>query len=385
MSAIKICDTTLRDGEQAAGVVFSSEEKKTILKLLAAAGVEQAEVGIPAMGKDEQAVISSLIDMNLPIQLITWNRANKRDIDAARQTGADWVHLSIPTSDIQMKSKLGLNRREIIHMIRSAVAYAQNFDLQVSVGLEDASRAYHPYIIEMITVLHKDGIRRFRYADTVSALTPVDAQTNIQKILNACPENIELEIHCHNDFGLATANTLAALSAGAKWASTTILGLGERAGNASLEEVAMAWSHLHKQQVNIHSSFLLPLADEVSRASGRKLPEAKPIVGSLVYTHESGIHVDGLLKNRQTYQSFDPNEVGLDHQFIAGKHSGFQTISYLLNKEGIKLDKTIGQELLTYVRKTANQTKRPVGIPELKEIYKQLMKNKNLLFSEAVN
>lgn len=375
MGSVKFCDTTLRDGEQAAGVVFTATEKQTILRMLAEAGVEQAEVGIPAMGKEEQSVIRSLIELDLPIQLITWNRATKQDIDAARNAGSDWVHLSIPTSDIQMNSKLRLNRKETINTIRRAVDYAQTFNLQVSVGLEDASRAFLPYLIEMINLLYQDGIRRFRYADTVSALTPPTTLFNISHILRETPSNIQLEIHSHNDFGLATANTLAALSAGAKWASTTVLGLGERAGNASLEEVAMAWQHLYKESVSVKPSFFLPLANIVSRASGRKLPEAKPIVGSLVYTHESGIHVDGLLKNRDNYQSFDPLEIGRDHQFIVGKHSGYKTIAYFLNKEGIEIDKGMGQELLEYVRKLTNQKKRPVEIPELVAACYELMRN----------
>lgn len=373
MGLIHICDTTLRDGEQAAGVVFSPEEKRKIVKLLAEAGVEQAEIGIPAMGKEEQEVIGSIVDMQLPMQLLTWNRALKQDIDASRATGVNWVHLSIPTSDIQIKSKLGRSRREVVTMVRRAVDYAKRFDLRVSVGFEDASRAYTPYIIELIHLLYGDGIRRFRYADTVSVLTPSATQSAIAKIVAECPEDVQLEIHCHNDFGLAAANTLAALSAGAKWASTTILGLGERAGNASLEEVVMAWRHLYQGKVNVNPALLHPLAQAVSQASGRTLPESKPIVGTLVYTHESGIHVDGFLKNRATYQSFDPVEVGRDHRFVLGKHSGSNTIVYLLKQEGIRIDKSQGKELLERVRTLAARTKRTVEVSELIGILRQTL------------
>lgn len=373
---IHICDTTLRDGEQSAGVVFTVKEKQDIIRALAAAGVEQAEIGIPVMGKEEQAVIRSIVEMDLPIQLITWNRALKEDIDASRNTGINWVHLSIPTSDIQMQYKLKKSRLECILMIRKAIAYAQKFNLRVSVGMEDASRASYQDIIELIQLLYQDGIRRFRFADTVSALTPTTTKSVISTILNNCPKDVELEIHCHNDFGLATANTLQALEAGAKWASTTILGLGERAGNAPLEESIMAWRHLYKGQVHMDTSYLDTLASIVAKASGRRIPEAKPIVGTMVYTHESGIHVDGLLKNKQTYQTFDPHEVGRSHQFVVGKHSGYNALAYFLQTEGIKLDRQQGDLLLQYVRYLTNKTKQLIGVTELKEICDQLFHEK---------
>lgn len=377
METIHICDTTLRDGEQSAGVAFTAKEKQEIVKLLAQSGVEQAEIGIPIMGKEEQAVICSIVEMNLPIQLISWNRALKKDIDASISTGINWVHLSIPTSDIQMQYKLNKTRKECIVMIRKAVEYAQRYGLQVSVGMEDASRASYKSIIDFILILYKDGIRRFRFADTVSALTPTTTKKVISTILNHCPKDIELEMHCHNDFGLSTANTLEALEAGAKWASTTVLGLGERAGNAPLEEVVMSWRHLYKGNVNMDTNYLHALANIVTKASGRKIPESKPIVGTMVYTHESGIHIDGLIKNKSNYQTFDPNEVGRSHQFVVGKHSGYNTLAYFLQQEGIDLDKQQGKVLLRYVRYLTNKSKRLIEVNELKEICNQLF-SKNL-------
>lgn len=368
MDNIKFCDTTLRDGEQAAGVNFSSEEKRKIAKLLAKAGIEQAEIGIPAMGKEEQRIIYSIMEMNLPIQLITWNRAVKKDIDASRETGADWVHISIPTSDIQMYHKLRLNRKEIKLLIQDAVVYAKSLDLLVSVGFEDASRASLSFLIDLINSLYREGVKRFRYADTVSVLNPMLTQLNIQRIIKECPADIELEIHCHNDFGLASANTLSALFAGAKWASTTIAGIGERAGNASLEEVAMGWLHLYNGKVNVKTEYFHRLAELVSEASGRKIPEDKPIIGSMVYTHESGIHVDGLLKHCETYQTFDPKEVGRTHHFILGKHSGITSIIYFLKQEGIHIDKQQGQELIDYVRQITSETKKIIEVADLKEL-----------------
>lgn len=368
MDNIKFCDTTLRDGEQAAGVNFAGEEKRKIVKLLANAGIEQAEIGIPAMGKEEQRVIYSIVEMNLPIQLITWNRAAKKDIDASREAGADWVHISIPTSDIQMYYKLRLNRSEIKLLIQEAVAYAKSFDLLVSVGFEDASRASLSFLTDLVNSLYKEGVKRFRYADTVSVLNPMSAQMNIQRIIKECPADIELEIHCHNDFGLASANTLSALAAGAKWASTTIAGIGERAGNAPLEEVAMGWRHLYNGKINVKTEYFYKLAESVSGAAGLKIPENKAIIGSMVYTHESGIHVDGLLKHLETYQTFDPKEVGRKHHFIVGKHSGISSIAHLLKQEGIDIDKQQGQKLIDYVRKVTSETKQAIEVGDLKKL-----------------
>lgn len=368
MKHIRFCDTTLRDGEQAAGVVFSPEEKRIIARLLAETGVEQAEIGIPAMGKEEQEVIRSILELDLPMKLSVWNRAVKEDIDASLATGAKWVHLTVPASDLQMKAKLNMNRQEIVTMIRRAVAYAQTFDLEISVGFEDASRAYTTFLVELIQVLYGDGIRRFRYADTVSALHPGNIGERIRQILDECPEDIELEVHCHNDFGLAAANTLAALAAGAGWASTTVAGLGERAGNAAMEEVAMAWRHLYQGTISLDTLRFHKLAEIVSAASGRPLHAAKPVVGPMVFAHESGIHVDGLIKHRDTYQSFSPTEVGSEHRFVVGKHSGWKTIAHILQQEGIHLNREQSIELLREIRTEAGRTKRALEPAEVKSL-----------------
>lgn len=371
MKPIKFCDTTLRDGEQAAGVVFSPEEKREIVRQLSKAGVEQAEIGIPAMGEEERTVIRSIMEMGLPIRLSTWNRALKEDIDASLQTGAQWVHLTVPTSDLQIKAKLHMNRQEIVSMIRRAVCYAQKHELGISVGFEDASRAYTPFLAELILMLYSDGVKRFRYADTVSMLQPVTMKEKIRSLLGECPEDVELEVHCHNDFGLATANTLAALEAGALWASTTVTGIGERAGNAAMEEVALAWKHLYGGRIGLDTIQFKELAAVVSTAAGRPLPPAKPIVGTMVFTHESGIHVDGMLKNRETYQSFDPVEVGGEHRFVVGKHSGWKTVAHILRQRGIRPERELSMEIMRGVRLEADRNKRLLEPEELVKLLNQ--------------
>ncbi|MNO57274.1 2-isopropylmalate synthase [compost metagenome] len=366
MKKMRICDTTLRDGEQAAGVAFTADEKLEIAKRLADSGVEQAEVGIPAMGEEERRTISRIVSLGLPMRLLTWNRAIRSDIDASVSTGADWVHIALPASEIQMKAKLNARPAQVMEMGKAAAYYALNKGLTVSIGFEDASRADFSYLVELIRILRREGVARFRYADTLSVHHPGTIYVRISTLLAVCPPDIELEVHCHNDFGLATANALAGIEAGAQWASTTVLGIGERAGNTALEEAVMGWRHLYHGECAVRSDKLRSLAEFVSRASGRQLPDTKPLLGRFAFAHESGIHVDGLLKDRRTYQFFDPSELGTDHSFVLGKHSGRSSVRQALIGEGIDADEKIVEALLLRLRHTADQRKGAVDTDELK-------------------
>ena len=357
MKSLKLCDTTLRDGEQAAGVSFTREEKLEIAKLLSECGVEQAEVGIPAMGKREQEDIAAIAELGLPMKMMTWNRAMESDIDKAWATGVNWSHVSIPVSDIQLQGKLGLTPAEGLTRLLHAAEYAQRLGMTVSVGMEDSSRASMQYLVEVVNALYKEGIRWFRYADTVSAHHPGQMTERVITLLSAVPADVELEVHCHNDFGLAAANTLSGIAAGATWASTTVAGIGERTGNAAMEEVTMAWRYLYGGESSVRSEYLRGLADKVIAASGRSIGDAKPIVGSLAFTHESGIHVDGLMKEKATYQTFDPSEVGRAHRFVLGKHSGSGGVLHVLNEHGLDVSAATAGRLLERVRDYAEVNK----------------------------
>ncbi|MDQ0194637.1 homocitrate synthase/isopropylmalate synthase family protein [Paenibacillus wynnii] len=362
MKSLKLCDTTLRDGEQAAGVSFTRAEKLEIAKLLSESGVEQAEVGIPAMGKREQEDIAAIAELGLPMRMMTWNRAMTSDIEKAWNTGVNWSHISIPVSDIQLNGKLGISESEGLARLLRAAEYGLRLGMTVSVGMEDSSRAKMSFLVELVNSLYKEGIRWFRYADTVSAHHPGEMAERVRTLLGEVPADVELEVHCHNDFGLATANTLSGIAAGATWASTTIAGIGERTGNAAMEEVALGWRYLYKGQCAVRPEMLKRLADTVIAASGRSVGDAKPIVGELAFTHESGIHVDGLMKDTATYQTFDPSEVGRSHHFVLGKHSGSGGVSHVLSNQGLEANAELSGRLLERVREYAEIYKR--NVPE---------------------
>ncbi|WP_379130710.1 homocysteine methyltransferase [Paenibacillus sp. sgz500958] len=362
MKSLKLCDTTLRDGEQAAGVSFTRAEKLEIAKLLSESGVEQAEVGIPAMGKREMEDIAAINELGLPMQIMTWNRAMASDIENALNTGVNWSHISIPVSEIQLQGKLGLTPAEGLQKLQRAAEYGLRLGMTVSIGMEDSSRASMGFLVELVNTLYKEGIRWFRYADTVSAHHPGQMAQRVSTLLGAVPNDIELEVHCHNDFGLSVANTLSGIAAGATWASTTIAGIGERTGNAAMEEVAMAWRHLYGGDCAVRPDMLKKLADTVIAASGRSVGDAKPIVGKLAFTHESGIHVDGLMKNTATYQTFNPSEVGREHRFVLGKHSGSGGVAHVLEAQGFEVTPDIIVKLLERVREYAELYK--VNVPE---------------------
>lgn len=363
---IRVCDTTLRDGEQAPGVSFTANEKLAIAAALDAAGVHAIEAGVPAMGAAERESLRRIATAGLSASVVAWCRATRLDVGAAARCGVTSVHLTIPVSDLHLERKLGRSRGWARRQIRDCVLAASDRGLRASVGFEDASRADDSFVIELAGELRAMGVTRLRWADTVGVLDPFTAHERLARLVRAVPG--DWEIHAHDDFGLATANTLAAVRAGFTWASTTVAGLGERAGNAALEEVVMALRHLLAADPGLETTGFRALACLVARAARRPLPSGKAVVGKSVFAHESGIHVDGVLKTAATYEPFDPAEVGGRRRLVVGKHSGRASLRYALARHGVRADADELEPLLERIRAQASELKRPLRSREVRDL-----------------
>ncbi len=360
---IMILDTTLRDGEQTAGVVFANHEKVRIARLLSEMGVDQIEAGIPVMGGDEEKAIKEICQAGLKSSIMGWNRPVIKDIEASLAVGCDAVAISISTSDIHIKYKLQSSREWVLEQMVKACEFAKKEGVYVSVNAEDASRSDMTFLLEFARAAKQAGADRIRYCDTVGIMDPFTIHNNIKLITEKT--GMDVEMHTHNDFGMATANALAGVLAGASWVGVTVLGLGERAGNAALEEVVMALKFIYDIDLGFKHEMFLEAAEYVSRASGREIPKWKAIVGSNMFAHESGIHADGALKHPGTYEAFSPEEVGLQRQIVIGKHSGTAAVRSKFKEYGIELSRHQAQELLPMVRATAVSLKRSLFDKEL--------------------
>lgn len=366
---IYIVDTTLRDGEQTAGVVFANAEKVAIAEMLSELGVDQLEVGIPTMGGDEKRAIKNIANRNLKSSIMAWNRAVISDIEESIDCGVDSVAISISVSDIHIKHKLKTSREWVLENMVKSVEFAKKNGLYVSVNGEDASRADKDFLVQFMNTAKKAGADRFRYCDTVGIMEPFRLKKDIEYLYKNT--GFDIEMHTHNDFGMATANALAGTKAGANHIGVTVNGLGERAGNAALEEVIMAFKILLCHDTNFDTKMFREVSEYVSRAAGRELPPWKAIVGDNMFAHESGIHADGAIKNPRNYEAFDPKVVGLERQIVIGKHSGKSAIINKFKEYGIELNKEEAEGILDMVRATAVRLKRSLFDKELVRLYKE--------------
>jgi homocitrate synthase NifV len=369
MKTVHINDTTLRDGEQAAGVAFTIEEKIAVATLMDSLGVPELEVGIPIMGGSEAQAIQQIVNLGLKTKLIGWNRAVKSDIAASIACGLQRVHISIPVSDIQIGVKFQGNRNLVLEKLHDSINFALDHGLFVAVGGEDSSRADANFLLDVAMSAQEWGASRFRFCDTVGILDTTTITKQVSNLVQAL--DIEVEMHTHNDFGLATANALAGIQAGATSVNTTVNGLGERAGNAALEEIVMVLKRLYQVELNIDTRRLRELSQLVAKASGCVVPPWKAIVGDNVCAHESGIHAHGVLHNPATYESFTPEEVGMERRLVVGKHSGQHLISKILQEYGLTLSKDATQSILAQVRDLSVTMKRSLTVEELINLAKK--------------
>lgn len=371
-----LVDTTLRDGEQTAGVVFSNREKLRIAKMLDNLGVHQIEAGIPVMGGDEKEAIKEIVSYNLQASIMAWNRANIEDIKHSLDCGVDAVAISISTSDIHIKHKLRTSRQWVLENMSKAVDFARQHNFYISVNAEDASRSDISFLVEFAREAQAAGANRLRFCDTIGILEPFKTYEVISELIEKT--GMDIEMHAHNDFGMATANSLAGLKAGARFIGVTVNGLGERAGNAALEEVAMALKHIFGVNLDVNTKDFRNLCEYVARASGRQLYPGKPIVGANAFAHESGIHADGVLKHPSTYEVFSPEDVGLERQIVIGKHSGSKAIRMKFVEYGIDISDEEAAGILTLVRNVTVDMKRILFDKELMYIYEDYLYEKKL-------
>ncbi len=369
-----LVDTTLRDGEQTAGVVFSNNEKLRIGKMLNNLGVHQIEAGVPVMGGNEKEIIRELVNYNLKASIMAWNRVNIEDIKHSLDCGVDAVAISVSTSDIHINHKLRTSREWVLENMTRAVEFAKKHDLYISVNAEDASRTEMDFLVRFALQAREAGADRLRYCDTIGVMEPFKIYDLVSELIDKT--GMDIEMHTHNDFGMATANALAGIKAGARFVGVTVNGLGERAGNAALEEVAMALKHLFDLDLDVNTRDFRTLSEYVARASGRQLNPAKPIVGDNTFAHESGIHADGVLKHPSTYEVFSPEDVGLERQIVIGKYSGSKAIKMKFVEYGIKLSDEEAADLREAVRKMTVDLKRSLFDKELMYLYEDYLYEK---------
>ena len=364
---IMLEDSTLREGEQSPGVAFSKPEKVEIARILSEIGVHALEVGIPIMGGPEKEAVLAILDERLPIRLIGWNRGRLEDLEASFDCGLDSVHIGLPASDHHIEQKFHRTRDWVVETMQELVGYAKGQGAWVSVSAEDSGRASLEFLVEYAHAVKEAGADRLRMSDTIGVLDPFRAQDLFATVVGET--GLAVQAHMHNDFGLATANTLAAVKGGARHIHVTVNGLGERAGIAALDEVVLGLKQHLGIDVGVRTEGLRRIAEFVAAASNRPIPANKPITGAAIFEHESGIHVDGVLKVPDAFEPFPPELVGATRQIVIGKHSGSGALQHVLHTQGVEVERSELDDLLTAVRYAATERKGRLSAADLVELY----------------
>ena len=333
---IYIFDTTLRDGEQTPGVALTVDEKMQIAQKLNNLGVDKIEVGFPASSKGEIESAKRINSLSLDSTLVGLARSLERDIDAVIESDLDYVHTFIGTSPLHRDYKLKMSKQAILETAVNAVEYAKDHGLTVEFSAEDATRTERDFLFEIFNSVVDAGADFLDVPDTVGVLTPVFTRELITDIRNNF--SAPISVHFHNDFGLATANSLTAIECGANQAHVTVNGLGERTGNCSLEELVITLKVAYGIDLSLDTTRLYSLSHLVGRFTGVKMPVNKPIVGDNAFAHESGIHVHGILNNANTYEPMSPELVGHSRRIVLGKHTGANALKSKLKEYHIDLN-----------------------------------------------
>ncbi len=332
---VKILDTTLRDGEQTPGVSLTPDEKLRIALRLDTLGIDIIEAGSAITSEGEREGIRKIAAEGLNAEICSFARALKGDINAALECDVDSIHLVVPTSEIHINHKLQKAPEEVKREAIECIEYAVDHGLTVEFSAEDATRSDMDFLKDILREGVAAGAERICACDTVGILTPERSYKFYSELSKL---KAPLSVHCHNDFGLAVANSLAALRGGANEVHATINGIGERAGNAALEEIVVALYRLYNVKTGVNIKMLYDTSKMVARLTGVYIQPNKAIVGENAFAHESGIHADGVLKKAETYEPITPELVGRKRRFVMGKHIGTHTLKKRLEELGLKVD-----------------------------------------------
>jgi isopropylmalate/homocitrate/citramalate synthase len=360
----QIYDNTLRDGEQTAGVSFSPSDKVSIARALVAANIRCFEAGFAGVSPEERAGIRAVTDLGLEAKIFSLARLKQADIDAAHQAGVHGVTLIAPASDALIQARTGMSAEQMEKEITSAIEYAVQKKLKVKFSCVDASRAPFDRLIRWYRLAREAGANMVSYADTVGVATPEAITRTIKELKRIL--QMPVSLHAHNDLGLAVANSLAAVSAGADEVQVTVNGLGERAGNTPLEEFVMALRVGCQMEPGIDLLAMMALSRTVSRITGIEVAANKPVIGKNVFRHESGIHVQGLLHPElSTYEPFPPELIGRHHEVAFGKHSGKSNLRHLCQEYGMVMSPEQEAQTLQKIKTQAQAQKRELGKSEV--------------------
>ncbi len=368
---ITIYDTTLRDGEQTPGVCFSYDEKLEIARKLDQFKIHQIEAGFPIVSEKEKESVKAIANEGLDATILGLTRTKPEDIDAALDCDVDGIITFVGTSDIHLDHKMHITRQDAINLCETAVDYAKDHGLFVAFSAEDATRTDIEFLKRIYSKAQECGADRVHIADTTGAITPQGIDYLVKELVKDI--DIDIAVHLHNDFGLAVINSITGVLAGAKAVSTTVNGIGERAGNASLEELIMAMKILYGKDYGFKTKYIKELSDLVSKASGLPIPYNKPIVGNNVFRHESGIHVDAVIEEPLCYEPYLPELVGQKRQLVLGKHSGCRAVRAKLNECELDVSDEELIEIVKQVKKSREEGKY-INDKVFKDIVKKISK-----------
>lgn len=367
----RLIDSTLRDGEQSPGVAFSKKEKIALARMLDNVGIDEIEAGTPAMGEEICDTIRQIVKLNLNSRICVWSRALEGDIEKGASTGAPGIHIAFPVSFRQLEA-MGKDWGWVEQRLFRVVSHARKYFQYVSIGAQDASRCDLEQLFRFIDMADSLNVSRIRLADTVGLFTPLSLMALLEQIRRIYPD-LPIDFHGHNDLGMATANALTAWQCGVTDLSVTVNGLGERAGNAALEEVVMALSQVVENE-KYKTTNLFSLCNYVASISRRPIPESKPVTGGLAFSHESGVHAKCTIKDPVAFQAFDGKLVGRETSSnVFGKHSGKASVKHFLEERNLKINESQLNILLTQIRGMAQRNKRCVMPSEILGMYQSVV------------